>query len=207
MYTRTTTTTADPSSLDAGITHVRDVVMPALEHYDGYVGLSMLVDRPSGRCIVTSAWESEEAMRATTDAVQSLRDRAAEILGGDPPELDHWEIEVLHREHQTAAGACARVTWVRVDPAQVDAGIEMFKTTTLPALEELDGLCSVSVMVDRQSGRGVSSVVYDSADAITRNREQIDRIRSAATETSGADVLDEQDFEVAIAALRVPELV
>lgn len=207
MYTRTTATTAKQSSLDAGIGHVRDVVMPALEQFDGFVGLSMLVDRSSGRCIVTSAWESEEAMRASTDGVQSLRDRAVEILGGGHPELDHWEIAILHREHETPEGAYARVTWVRIDPAQVDAGLEMFKTSTLPALEELDGLCSVSVMVDRRSGRGVSSVIYDSADAIERNREQIDKIRSEATQGSGADITDEHDFDVTIAHLRVPELV
>jgi heme-degrading monooxygenase HmoA len=207
MYTRTTTTTAEQSSLDAGINHVREVVMPALEEFDGFVGLSMLVDRSTGRCIVTSAWESEEAMRASTDGVQELRDRAVEILGGLRPDLDHWEIAVLHREHETAEGACARVTWVRVDPAQVDAALEMFKTSTLPALEEMDGMCSVSVMVDRRSGRGVSCVVYDSAEAIERNREQIDRIRAKATGESGADITDEHDFDVAIAHLRVPELV
>lgn len=207
MFTRTTTTTADPSCLEAGVSHVRDVIMPALEQYDGYVGLSMLADRSTGRCIVTSAWESEEAMRATTDAVQSLRDRAIEILRGDPPQLDHWEIDVLHREHEIAPGACARVTWVRVDPAQIDAGIRMFKSSALPALEELDGLCSVSVMVNRESGRGVSSVVYDTRDAIERNRERIEQIKSETTRMAGADIIDEHDFEVCIARLRVPELV
>src|SRR5690349_13126353 len=98
MFTRTTATTADPSAIDEGIRYVRDEVMPALERYDGYVGLSMLVDRSSGRCIVTSAWQSEDAMRATTDAAQELRDRAVETLGGGRPDLDHWEIAILHRE-------------------------------------------------------------------------------------------------------------
>lgn len=207
MFTRTTATKADPSCLEAGINHVREVIMPALARYDGYVGLSMLADRSTGQCIVTSAWESEEAMRATTDAVQELRDHAIEILRGEQPQLDHWEIAVLHREHEIAAGACARVTWVRVDPAQIDAGIEMFKSSALPALEEIDGMCSVSIMVNRESGRAVSSVVYDSADAFERNREQIERIKSETTRNAGADVIDEHDFEVCIAQLRVPELV
>ena len=207
MYTRTTATTAERSSLDAGISHIREVVMPALEEFDGFVGLSMLVDRSSGRCITTSAWESEEAMRASADGAQELRDRAVQVIGGLRPDIDHWEIAVLHREHETPEGACARVTWVRLDPAQVDAGLEMFKTSTLPALEEIDGLCSVSVMIDRRSGRGVSCVVYDSADTIERNRDQIDRIKSEATQVSGANVTDEHDFEVTIAHLRVPESV
>jgi len=45
MYTRTTSFQAQSSSIDAGIAHVRDTVMPALERYDGYTGLSLMVDR------------------------------------------------------------------------------------------------------------------------------------------------------------------
>ena len=65
MYARSTTIQAQPESIEAGITHMRDKVMPALETIDGCVGLSLLVDRTSGRCIVTSSWESEEAMGAS----------------------------------------------------------------------------------------------------------------------------------------------
>ena len=50
-----------PSMMGSRI--VRDEVMPALQAMDGYVGLSLLVDRESGQCIATSAWETEDAMR------------------------------------------------------------------------------------------------------------------------------------------------
>ena len=60
MYARSTTIQAQPTSIDAGIAHVRDTALPALEGIEGFVGLSLLVDRSSGRCIATSAWQSEE---------------------------------------------------------------------------------------------------------------------------------------------------
>ena len=82
MYARSTTIQAQPSSIDAGIAHMRDSVMPALEGIDGCVGLSLLVDRTSGRCIATSSWESEEAMRASEESIRPIRDRAAELFGG-----------------------------------------------------------------------------------------------------------------------------
>ncbi len=205
MYARTTTIEAMPSSVDAGIAYVRDAVMPKLEDLEGHIGISVLADRSSGRCITTSAWESEEAMRASTDAVQSLRSRAAEIMGGSPT-VDEWEIAVLHREHAAGDGACVRVTWVKVAPTQVDPGIEMFKTTVLPALEELEGLCSASLLVDRTSGRAVSSAAYDSVEAMERNQVQLDELRASASRDADAQVLDEHDFELVIAHLRVPEM-
>ena len=63
----------------------------------GVIGLSLLVDRPSRRCIATSSWQSGEAMRASADAVRPVRDRAAELFGGSA-DVEESEIAVLHRD-------------------------------------------------------------------------------------------------------------
>ena len=68
--------------IGAGIAHVRDTVIPAMTHIDGFVGLSLMVDRETGRCIATSAWRTEQAMRASADRVGTIRDDAAEAFGG-----------------------------------------------------------------------------------------------------------------------------
>ena len=73
MYARSTTVTADRTRIDDGIADVRENVMPAVLDMDGCVGVSMLCDRDSGRCIVTTAWESEEAMAATRERVRAMR--------------------------------------------------------------------------------------------------------------------------------------
>src|SRR6202158_1096516 len=159
MYARSTTFQAQPSSIDAGIADVRDTVMPALERCDGYTGLSLLVARSSGRCIATSAWQSEQAMRASAESVRPVRDRAAEVFGGSA-DVEEWEIAVLHRDHRARDGGCVRATWVKVGPDQIDRGIDFYKMTLLPALEELEGFCSASLLVDRASGRGVSSAMF-----------------------------------------------
>jgi quinol monooxygenase YgiN len=205
MYARSTTIQGQPSSIDAGIVHTRDSVMPALEGIDGCVGLSLLVDRTSGRCIVTSAWQSEEAMRASEESVRPVRDRAAELFGGNA-DVEEWEIAVLHRDHRSRDGACVRATWVKVGPDQIDRGIDFYKMTILPALEELEGFCSASLLVDRASGRGVASATFDSVEARDRNRDQLDRIRATGSQEVAAEVLDERDFELALAHLRVPEM-
>jgi heme-degrading monooxygenase HmoA len=205
MYARTTTIQAQPSSIDAGIAHIRDTVMSALEGMDGYVGVSLLVDRESGRCIATSAWQSEAAMRASAESVRPIRDRAIEAFGGSA-QVEQWEIAAFHRDHRSPEGACVRVAWFRGDPGRVDQGIDVYRLTNLPGLEDLEGFCSASLLIDRASGRAVTSATYDSVGAIQRNRDQSAALRTAVTQQAGTQMLDICEFELALAQLRVPEM-
>lgn len=206
VYARSTTIQAQPSSIDAGIAHVRDEVMPALQGMPGCVGVSLLVDRRSGRCIATSAWESDEALRGSADHVTPIRDRAAEMFGGTA-DVEQWEIAVLHRDHRAPEGAGVRATWVKVPADQMDQGIEYYKSSVLPQLESLDGFCSASLLIDRESGRGVSSATFDSVDAMERNRDRATELKNSSMQEVSGEELDEGEFELALAHLRVPELV
>ncbi|MEZ0365730.1 hypothetical protein ACAG26_18780 [Mycobacterium sp. pUA109] len=206
MYARSSTITAQPSSIDAGIAHLRDEVMPALQQIDGCVGVSLLVDRQSGRCIATSSWENDEAMHDSAERVRPIRDRAAATFGG-APDVEEWDIAVLHREHRSQDGSGVRATWVKVSPDRVDEGIQHYKDSVLPQLENLTGFCSASLMVDRASGRAVSCATFDSVEAMERNRDQATELKLRSLREAGAEELDECEFELALAHLRVPELV
>jgi Antibiotic biosynthesis monooxygenase len=207
VYARSTTIQAQPSSIDAGIAHLRDEVMPALQAIDGCVGVSLLADRESGRCVATSAWETEDAMRASAGKIQPIRDRAAKIFGGSPT-VEEWEIAALHRDHRSHDGACVRATWVTGDPPRMDENVEYYKTAILPELENLEGFCSASLMIDRASGRAVSCASFDSREAMERNsnREQSTALKNAKLQEAGAKEVDEREFDLALAHLRAPEL-
>ncbi len=206
MYARSTTIEAQPESIDLGIGHVRDEVMPALREVDGCAGLSLLVDRESGRCIATSSWETKEAMHAGAEQVRPVRDRAAQAFGGSPT-VDEWEIAVLHRDHRSGPGAAVRATWLKVRPDQFDRAIAFYRESVLPDIEQLEGFCSASLLIDRTSGRAVSSSTFDSAEAMQRNGDRARSLRTARLRDLGTDQVDVGEFELAIAALRVPELV
>lgn len=180
--------------------------MPALEAMDGYVGLSLLVDRESGHCIVTSAWESDDALWSSTERAAPLRDRAAEIFGGEVT-IDQWQIGVMHRDHRSADGACVRVSWLRMPREHIGRTIEFYKTDVLPALAELDGFCSASYLINPESGRAVSSATFDSHEAMAGNREKARELRNARTRELGADIVDVGEFDLAVAQLRIPEMV
>ncbi len=205
VHARSTTVQADRDSIDVGIAHIRDDVLPALRRMDGCVGLSMLVDRDSCRCIATSSWESKAAMRLAAGPVGVIRDRAVEILGGTAL-VEEWEILAMHREHPTHRGSCARTTWLQMDSAAIDRAIEVYKIASLPAMRELDEFCSASLLVNRASGRAVSTTTYDSRMAMERNRERAAAVRSAGSLETGAEVLQVCEFELVVAHLRVPEM-
>ncbi|MGY1787219.1 antibiotic biosynthesis monooxygenase [Geodermatophilus sp. SYSU D00698] len=208
MYARSTTIRANPGSLDDAIAYVRDEVWPALQDMDGCVGLSMMCDRESGRCIATSAWEDREAMRASAQRVHPLREHLVEHFGtGEDPEVQEWEIAVLHREHTAADGACARLTWSRGDPARVDQILEMYRSTLMPRLQELPGFCSLSLLVDRDSARAVGTVVFEDRAHLEGTRDQARMLRERAVDTMGIDILDVAEMDLVLAHLRVPETV
>ena len=206
VYARSTTIQAQPSSIDDGIAYVRDEVMPALKAMDGYVGLSLLVDRESGRCIATSAWETEDAMRASTERAKPLREQASMRFGGGDASVDLWEIGAMHREHRSGDGACVRATWIKMPRDHADRAIDFYRTDVLPSLEGLEGFCSASLMVNRETGRGVSSATFDSREAMERNQENAKELRNARTRELGADILDVGEFDLSLAHLRLPEM-
>ncbi|WP_324273653.1 antibiotic biosynthesis monooxygenase [Blastococcus brunescens] len=206
MYARSTTIRGNPQAMDDGIAYVRDTVMPAVREMDGCIGLSMLCDKETGRCIVTTSWGDADAMQRSAGSVTEMRQRAAEMLGGDA-EVAEWEIAVMHRKHETHHGACARVIWAQGDPAQLDRMLDTFRMRLIPRIEELPGFVSVSVMVDRQSGRSATAVSYDSRQSMAEAERPGMAMRQEFSSEMGMDITDVAAYDVVLAHLRVPETV
>ena len=206
MYARSTIIMGDPGRLDDGIAYVRDDVMPTITTMDGCVGLSMLVDRDTGQCIVTSSWDTEDTMKASNLHLAPMRMRGGQIMGG-PPEVDEWEVAVMHRDHPAPSGSCCRVTWMRLNHGDIDRGIELYRTAMLPEMESIAGFCSASLLVNRAAGRACNTTTYDSREALDASRERSWTIRDAGIREAGVDVLDVVECDLVLAHLRLPELV
>ncbi len=206
MYARTTTMRVGPQHVDDLIALANDELMPMSRELDGCVGLSLLVDRDTGRCITTSAWETEDAMHASAERVRESRERAAQRFGATP-EIREWEIAVLHRAHRIGDGACARVTWTRTAPGNLDAVIDAYRESLMPWWEETSGFCSNSFLVDRREGRCSSTVVFDSHDAMAHTRDQFTTLREEFAQRMAMEIVEVAEFDVALAHLRVPETV
>jgi heme-degrading monooxygenase HmoA len=206
MYARTNTVRGDPKAIDESVAYIRDEVMPLVQGMDGCIGVSMLADRDSGRCIVTTAWRTEEAMRASEEGVRASRERAAQIFGA-MPEVAMYEIAVMHRLHETGDGARTRVIWGSTDPARMDDMLSSFRMTMIPKMEELAGFASCAMMVDRSTGRTALTVTYDSADAMQRASDRAKQLRAEAPTPIWMTIDEVAEFDLVIAHLRVPETV
>jgi hypothetical protein len=127
------------------------------------------------------------------------------MLGGRP-QVDEWEIAVLHRDHTSEPGACVRATWVRTNPQDADRLVDIHRLGLLPEIEAFDGFCSASLMVDRTSGYAVSSVTFDSRDAMMQSRDAAMALREWGTREANGQIIEVGEFELALAHLRVPEM-
>lgn len=207
MFVRSTSVTAQPSMLEAGIAHVGDSVMSALSHLDGYLGVSLMIDRGAGRGILTSGWRSEDALRHSVDRVNAVGDSAVRTFGAPGAEVEEWEVAVMHRAHHAREGTWMRVTWLGVDNDAVAEAVETFKSGTLAKIEDLPGFCSASLMVNRAEGRAVTTVGYDDRSSLEYSREEASAVRDQSARQVDARILEVAEFELVLAHLHVPEMV
>jgi quinol monooxygenase YgiN len=206
MYARSTTVRGTVQAMDDGIAYVRDTVMPTVRQMDGCVGLSMLAERDSGRCIVTTSWADHQALVNSGDGVTALRQRATEIMGG-PAEVQEWEVALMHRLHSAHHGACARAIWSDGDPADADRMIDGFRMSILPQLDDIPGCCSVSVLLDRDTGLGVLTTTYDSPQDMAAAKDRAAALREEFASRMNRTVTEVAEFELVLGHLRVPETV
>ena len=209
MYARTTTFHGHRSSLDAGIAYVRDHVLPAVRDMDGCVGLAMLVDRSTGRCIVTTSWADEESLRASAEPLGSLREAAARILAGadGEPQVTTWTVGVLHRVRPAPATAACRVIWMKGPIGCTERIVDTVHTVMVPRLDDLAGFCSMSVLIDDATGRCAIACVYEDRQTMNRAKGQARAIREQFTDHVGMHVTEIAEFDLVLAHLRVPETV
>lgn len=209
MHARSTTFRGDPTALDDGVAYTRDTVLPAVQQMDGCVGLSMLVDRTTGRFIVTTSWHDADAMHRSAEAVRGIRLAAINTVRGIESETEvvEWEIGVLHRVRPLPEGAAARVISTRGALAQADRVIEHFRMHVVPRIGDLAGFCSISLFVNRETGRCSMATVYEDRQTRSQAKGQAQAIREEFTEHTGMHITDVTEYDVALSHLRVPETV
>ena len=94
MHARVTTIQGSPDKMDDATGHIQEQTLPQLQKMEGFQGFVALGDRQSGKVLGVAFWESEEALRATDEAVSSVRSGAAEASGGIVASVEEYEVLV-----------------------------------------------------------------------------------------------------------------
>ena len=92
MHARVNTIEGSPDRMDDATRHIEEQTMPQLRQMEGFQGFVALGDRQSGKVLGVAFWESEEALRATEQALSSVRSGAAEAAGGTLTSVERYEV-------------------------------------------------------------------------------------------------------------------
>ncbi|MFF0989608.1 hypothetical protein [Kocuria nitroreducens] len=97
MYARVSTYEGGyPEDYDAGLHALRAEILPQIQALPGYRGAVSLVERSTGRSVSITFWADEQALTATRQAADQIRERAAATSGSRI--LDVTEYEVGHAD-------------------------------------------------------------------------------------------------------------
>jgi heme-degrading monooxygenase HmoA len=98
VFARVSTYTGASDEIDEAIRQFRENVLPSVEQLDGFKGAYFLVDRQNGKSLTVALWESEEAMRTSEEAANSLRSEVADALGTQMVGVERYEVAVAAQE-------------------------------------------------------------------------------------------------------------
>lgn len=94
MHARVSRFQDDPTNLDEAERFAMDKIVPAAQAQPGFLGLLSLIDRETGVSLAVTLWESEQAMRASEEAADRLRDDSAAHTGARITSVERYEVSV-----------------------------------------------------------------------------------------------------------------
>ena len=105
MRARVSTIQGAPGKVDDVARQTQEQTLPQLQKMEGFKGFVALGDRQSGKMLGVSFWESEEALRASEQAVSSVRSEAAETADGIVASVEEYEVLVNEAPSAGPVGA------------------------------------------------------------------------------------------------------
>ena len=107
VYARMSTLEGSPEHIDEGLRQVRENGLPQLQQQEGFKGMVALADRQTGKTLGITFWESEEALKASEEAGDRVREDAAEAMSETIAAVERYEVGLFELP---SAGAVSGVT-------------------------------------------------------------------------------------------------
>lgn len=92
MYARVTAGELHPDQIEGFKKMVRDQVIPRARELRGFRGGYWLAERDGGRVLGITLFESEEALRASEEQANRIREESSRSAGFDVPSFVSYEV-------------------------------------------------------------------------------------------------------------------
>ncbi len=143
-------------------------------------------------------------MHASGAMARDLLQRTVEAMGGGDIRMHEWEIALMHRPFMAGEGSCARVIWLRSDPATLPEALENLPLTLLPRIDDTEGFCGLDLFVDRTTGDCLMTGVYENPQTVEVSRDQAETLREQMAEHMGMEITEVAEFELPLHLLGGP---
>jgi len=92
MFARVTSAQLKPDEVEKFTSTIRDQVIPRAQKLRGFKGGYWLVDRSTGKGYGITLFESKEALDATEEQANRIREEASSAAGLAVPAFEHYEV-------------------------------------------------------------------------------------------------------------------
>ena len=92
MFVRASTIVADPAKADEGSRFYAEQMVPAIREQPGFLGAVLMADRATGKSLGLTFWETREAMAASEEAANQLRNQGVSQTEGQAPTVERFEV-------------------------------------------------------------------------------------------------------------------
>lgn len=204
MYIRASRLRIPRDRIDAAIALFGDEVAPSFRAEAGNVGAILLVDREKGQALGLTYWESKEALDASEEAGTSNRTRVTAATGATVEDVDRFELAVMERAAEPRSGRFVRVSDFPGDRERLDAGIAALRDRSAPAVRGLRGFAALIYAVNRTTGRGIVTSVWDTLEDLQASEAAVSGLRSDIASATGTASVQVDVYQAAFVDLRLP---
>ncbi|MET7285370.1 antibiotic biosynthesis monooxygenase [Streptomyces sp. NPDC005573] len=201
MFVRTIYVTGDPEQIETAVRALNSEGRELLEERPGYRGAGVFVDRELGKLLGVSWWDSEKARHNSDEVMREHRPAMLRPFAGTLA-VENFEAVVYHAVGVPRAGGGLRVTRVEFDPADARIFADTFRSAVLPRLEEMHGLATAGLFLDRERGTGQVGALFTDRASMAASRAAQAAVRHDTAAKVRVDVVGLEEFEVVHADVR-----
>jgi heme-degrading monooxygenase HmoA len=178
-------------NIDAGISFIRERLLPVIGDQKGYRGLAASADRGNRVLAVITMWDTEAERDASWDSLEPSRDQGRDVVGGEMT-VDNYEVLMQELGAPPGPDSALLLLPVSMDPARIDEHLEYYRREIAPQIKAAPGFQALRVLVNRATGQGVSGSVWADEAAMRAAAQRAEAGRADAA--SRGVQLGELDF-------------